>query len=493
MTAATSLLAVHPTRVRRGAAALISAALVGLLSLLAGPVALGVLVAAAVLAAAAHRPIYATYAYLLLLPFTAGLGRDTLIPLVRPNELLLALVLLGAAAGGYARFLRGAPVRIRLRPLDVPLIGFVLLSTVWPVESMLLRGVPPELADVMAVAPVAKLVALLVLVRCTVLSEAQLVRCMRLVLWTAAAVGLVAVLQVLGVQPVVSALTSMWASDAGSLPERGTSTLGSSIATGDYLIIGLTLLVSGAMRGLTGRREAVVLGLVLGAGVLASGQFSTWISLAVVGVVVLRRVPGIRRKAVRMLPIAAVALVVGAPALLNRLSDFGSGGGLPSSWQGRWDNLVHFYLPELADSGFLIGISPNSVLRAPETWREVIYLESGYLHFLWVGGIPLLLGFAWLSVAVLRATARLRSRGDAVGAFATTLEAAWWAVLVLSVIDIHLVVRGVGDLLFVLLAIVSARAVREHRAGHRPVPNAAVRAGRGRRPMRWRGLSSWPT
>ncbi|MER5387541.1 hypothetical protein [Saccharopolyspora sp. NPDC002686] len=428
----------------------------GLLSLLAGPAALGVLGAIGLVAGAAYRPIYATYAYVLLLPFVAGLGRGTLIPLVRPNEALLALLLLGAAVGAYVRFLRGASVRIRLRPLDVPLIAFVLLSTVWPLESMLLRGVPPAASDIMAVAPVCKLVALLLLVRCTVLSEEQLVRCMRLIVWSAAATGLIAVLQVLQFPPVVSALDSMWSSDSAALAERGTSTLSSSIATGDYLVIGLTLMVACAVRGNVGRREATLLGLVFGAGVLATGQFSTWISVVVVGVVVLRRFPGIRRKMLRIAPVAAIALVVGAPAFLTRLSEFGTR-GVPQSWYGRWDNLVTFYLPHLTDFGFVLGISPNSVLRAPETWREEIYLESGYLHFLWVGGIPLLLGFIWLSIAVLRGTALLRSRNDVVGAYATALEAFWWTILVLSVIDIHLVMRGVGDLVFVLLAIVSAR------------------------------------
>ena len=72
-------------------------------------------------------------------------------------------------------------------------------------------------------------------------------------------------------------------------------------------------------------------------------------------------------------------------------------GGVPISWLTRWDNLSHFYLPALGDFHFLLGVRPDSVLRAPETWRDVIYLESGYLELLWVGGIPLLLGFVWLS------------------------------------------------------------------------------------------------
>jgi hypothetical protein len=157
-------------------------------------------------------------------------------------------------------------------------------------------------------------------------------------------------------------------------------------------------------------------------------------------------------------------MLVGAPAFIERLAGFWDGYGVPRSWLGRWDNLSEFYVPTLLEGGrFLIGVSPNSVLPAPETWRELIYLESGYLQFLWIGGVPLLLGFAWLSVAVLGRTRELRVRADALGASASTLHVAWWLVIVLSVIDPHIFLRGTGDLLFVLLAVV-AGSLADHPA-----------------------------
>ena len=64
---------------------------------------------------------------------------------------------------------------------------------------------------------------------------------------------------------------------------------------------------------------------------------------------------------------------------------------LPQSWQGRIDNLTNFYMPRLAHFRWVLGIRPDTVLPAPETWRDVIYLESGYLWLFWVGGIPLVL------------------------------------------------------------------------------------------------------
>jgi hypothetical protein len=97
------------------------------------------------------------------------------------------------------------------------------------------------------------------------------------------------------------------------------------------------------------------------------------------------------------------------------------------------------------------------VLPAPERWRKVVYLEGGYLQLLWIGGIPLLAAFLWLAVAVLRRAGELMARPGAVGAAASTLWVCWWFVLILTVIDPHLTLRGTGDVLFMLMAITTGR------------------------------------
>jgi hypothetical protein len=86
------------------------AALVGAsVTVVAGPVlgAVGLL-AAAMFGASAYRPVYATYIYLVTLPFLAGIDRGLAIPLIRPNEAVLVVVVGGAVIGAYFRYLRGA-------------------------------------------------------------------------------------------------------------------------------------------------------------------------------------------------------------------------------------------------------------------------------------------------------------------------------------------------------------------------------------------------
>jgi hypothetical protein len=448
----------------------------GVLAVAAGPLfvlsAVGVLVLGGLFAAAAYRPVLATYIYLGTLPLVAGIERGNLIPLVRPNEALLVVLLTGALVGGYVRWYRGERAPLQLHRLDIPLGAFLLMSTAWPLLSLILRGQPPVTSDLAAVLPVCKLVAIYLLVRFSVTTDTQLVRCFRLILWPGAVVALVAILQTLDVGPVVAMLQAVWTPDSNAvaLAQRGTTTLGSPIATGDYIIICLTLLVCCGARGLLDRRERLGLGLVLGAGVLAAGQFSTWISAVVVAALILWRFSTVRRRSLRFLWLVPVVFAFGAPALIGRLQGFGEY-GVPRSWLGRWDNLSNFYLPRFEPLNVLMGVSPNSVLPAPERWREVIYLESGYLQLLWVGGIPLLAAFIWLSVAVLRRTSQLMAQADerpggqsaAVGAAAATLWICWSFMIILTVLDPHLTLRGTGDVLFMLMGITVGRLCVQRR------------------------------
>jgi hypothetical protein len=409
---------------------------------------------------AALYPIFATYSYLLTLPIIAGIDRDTLIPLVRPNEALLALVVAGAVFGAFLRYVRGDDIRPRFMPaVDVPLGVFLLMATVWPLTSLTLRGHIPTGEEYASILPMAKLVGLYFLVRYTVTTDARILRTIRFIVWPGALVALIAVLQTLRFPPVAALLDTFWnngsnAATPDELGERGSATLGSPIATGDVVIICLILVLCCGARGLLGRRERLILALTLGTGVFAAGQFSTWIAALVGFALIAWRFPDLRRQAKRFAPLALVALVIGAPAFLGRLEGIGEfGTPVPESWLGRYDNLRFMYLPHFDWTTTLIGVSPNTVLEAAERWREVIYLESGVLYFLWIGGVPLLAAFLWLSLRVLRTVRPAIRHPGAFGACASSLEIVWLFLLVLTLIDPHLQLRGTGDLIFTLLAI----------------------------------------
>jgi hypothetical protein len=284
--------------------------------------------------------------------------------------------------------------------------------------------------------------------------------CIRLIVGGAVGVAAIAVLQRLAIGPVPELLATWWPAGPEQF-ERGTSTLSNAIAAGDYILIGLSLLVVSGVRGLLSRWTLAGAGLVLVVGVLATAQFSTWIGALIIGALLVWRLPEVRGPLLRLTPILGVMVLVSAPILVGRFREI-SAGSAPQSWLVRWDNLTYFYIPRLVHNGqFLVGVSPNSVVVPPDTARDVVYLESGYLQLLFVGGVPLLVGFLGLSIVVFRLTRQLELRTDGVGACAFALGAAWWMVVVLSLTDIHLFMRGVGDLIFILLGIVTGRAVAD--------------------------------
>jgi hypothetical protein len=426
---------------------------------------------------AALVPIFATYGYLITMPILAGIDRGAIIPLVRPNEGLLVVLLGGAMFGAYLRLLRGDQIRPRFYPLvDIPLAVFLLASTVWPLASLTLRLQIPTGIDYASTLPMAKLVAIYFMVRYTITTEQRILRTIRYIVWPGATVALIGILQTLKFGPVLALLQTFWDSSSGAygstvdtggggggdaatsaeLSERGSATLGSPIAAGDVIIICLILVFCCGARGLLGRRERLVLAMTLGAGTLAAGQFSTWIAAIVAGTLLMRNFPELRRQAKRFMPLFGIAVVVGLPAFLGRLEGIGvESGGLPvpESWYARYDNLAHLFIPHFNWLTTLIGVSPNEALNAPERWRDVVYLESGVLYFLWIGGIPLLAAFIWLSMRVLRAVKPALRHPGPFGASAACLDIVWRFLLIVTLIDPHLQLRGTGDLIFTLLAI----------------------------------------
>jgi hypothetical protein len=201
--------------------------------------------------------------------------------------------------------------------------------------------------------------------------------------------------------------------------------------------------------------------MLVGAGILfllgcvAAGQFSGFIGFAIALFVAGLLTGRLGRLLAIGLPMAAIAAVVLWPVLAVRLSGFETPIGLPPSWIGRLDNLQHFVLPELSTGlNWLLGVRPSARLAAPESWRQWIYIESGYAWLLWTGGVPFLLSFlAFAAVALRDLTPVARRRTDAAGVTASAAVAAVATMVVLMLFDPHLTMRGGADLLFPLLAL----------------------------------------
>jgi hypothetical protein len=234
---------------------------------------------------------------------------------------------------------------------------------------------------------------------------------------------------------------------------RGAATLNSPIAVGDYLSYSLGVALVWLLRGRQPRLLIAAASGVIVLGVLGTGQFSAWIEMVIVIIVVARAEKQTGRLLAYMGPAAAVAAVVAGPVIAQRLAGF-NGSKLPQSWMVRWDNVTHLYLPQLAGFRWVLGVRPDTTVIPPETWRNIVYLESGYLWLFFVGGIPLVVTFIWFLRRGFVHTKRvIARRNDDVGVAAIAARAALWCLAILSVFDPHLTMRGGSDLFFCLLGL----------------------------------------
>jgi hypothetical protein len=303
-----------------------------------------------------------------------------------------------------------------------------------------------------------KYYAVFLLVRATVRTERQVQICLWITLAVVFVVAQLAILDSLGIFGVSDALQSYYGVESGA--SRGASTIGSAQAVGDVMV--MSLAIAGAMLIRGSRRRILLVGMsvMFVFGIVATGQFSSYIAfvLAFVTVGVLTRKLG--RSFLAMLPVVAVALVSLRSVIAARLEDFRADTGLPQSWGARLENLQTYIWPELGkDYNWATGVRPEARVPAPQSWADWIYIESGYTHLLWVGGIPFLIAFAvFLWVAIRRVVKVARERVDSVGTAAIGSATGLVLVAVLTLFDPHLTFRGAADLNFALLALALTRA-----------------------------------
>ncbi len=438
-----------------GLSAVLAGVAVGLGDRLGAAFAMAVPIGIAIYAA----PQLGAYLWLVASPLVVGLARGDVIPFVRPNEALLLLIL-GAVAFRVVPLLLAGRWRLpALSRVDLAFGLLVLTGSLLPILTRLGRDLPVDMEDVLYSFVMIKYLLIYGLFRLTITTTAQVRVCLVLVIATALPVAIVALLQVNGLFGVPEFLArhydQAFSGTTGPVTARATSTVASSFGVANIMIHTCAILAGWFI--VYGRPRWLLLGIgvVCLMGVLAAGQFS-----GIIGVVIAIGVTGwligrLRQMVLWSLPVLVLGAVVLWPVVEQRLAGFERESGLPQSWEGRIDNLERFILPELASGdNWFLGVRPAPQVPAPEWWRNWVYIESGYLWLLWIGGIPYLaayLAFTWVGIQELgRIT---RGRPDAIGIAALAGTTGLAMVFVLMLFDPHLTMRGGADLLFPLLAL----------------------------------------
>ena len=172
-----------------GCATVPLALLVPIPLLVAGAAALVVMVAVSL-----HPPL-AAYLLIAFTPLLAGLQRSSLIPLLRPHEVLVVLVGIGLVVNGVGRLVSGQMRRPRLRAMDSAVLLMAFTGSVLPLLWLLARGQAPTADDVLYALTFWKFYAVFLIVRLAVSEANQVRRCLVLSMATGCIVAVVAIFQ----------------------------------------------------------------------------------------------------------------------------------------------------------------------------------------------------------------------------------------------------------------------------------------------------------
>jgi len=414
------------------------------------------------------RPASAAYLLIFLTPLIVGVNAGSLVPLVRPNEALIALFGMAIAARWLMRARTGDRSWPRLDGVDASLVALAITSSIVPLMMMVARQRAITTDDLLYAIVTWKLLAEYVIVRSVIITSEQVMRCLWLSMWSGAIVSLVGILQALhlfGVQTIINKYFTLTGATADLATGRGSSLLGLSPAVADLAILNLAIALALIWRGHRRRMLLAGLAVVYTLGVAAAAEFATVIGL-LVAVIVMVIITKSGRIVLAAVPVALLAGVLLWPVIETRLAGFQGGSQLPYSWVVRLQNLEGYFWPTLfSDYNWILGVRPDAAAAVPTQEYGYVWIESGYTWLLWGGGIPLLcsyLAFVWTT---LRKGFRYARRFDAAGIVGFAVAVAITSQAVTMIFDPHLTFRGSGDAIFMILALLRTLPCRRSQPG----------------------------
>lgn len=374
-----------------------------LIAAIAGISALGLL------ALTIRRPAFGCAALVLIVPLTAGLARGSVVPVLKPSEAILLVVLAGVAIHDLA-------VR-RTRPvtgIDMAVGAYVAGSVVIPWTVLTLVHYPADIDTWRTVLSPALLLAVYYLFARTALPEGTVRLFFNLAMLAGVIVCLVAAAELVNLPGVRAAVSNNYPTPAVT-PFRPGSTLGHYSAVGAFGVFTYVIALALATLRAPGYHRwwlTAVMGAGL-LGVLASETWAAMVAIPLATILILiygRRVP---RELVVTLVAGSLALVVLWPLIGARADSqqliSAQGLALPETLQTRIRYWNEFIIPALADHLWIgTGTVIPSTVPAPLT----AFVDNEYLWAAFragAAGVVLLLG---MLLAIIAAGWRLRFSQD---------------------------------------------------------------------------------
>ncbi|HEV3235133.1 MAG TPA: O-antigen ligase family protein [Candidatus Dormibacteraeota bacterium] len=422
----------------------------------------GGLVALVLLGVTAWRPTVGLLFLVVAVPLTAGLGRGTILPLARPSEALMAVVIVGT-------LVHEIPIRRRLgySGLDVAVLAFAVGGSVVPWAVLFLdRQAFGTDTWTAVLAPMQYLVIFLLFSRVQMSGRTlKLLFGLQLAVGTLLAIiGLAQLAALPGVREFIAA-TYPYGGGGINICQYGvcrpTSLLEHWSSYGAYALLTYTIalaLVSTPGSGFSSRWLPLVIG-ANAVAVFASQTQAAIIGLALATLLVFAH----RRHVPRQLLIAFLALVIGVglfwPQIQARVEQQlvgqGSGGlATPESLQTRDRYWNEFFLPVVTDH---IWVGTGTLVPTDVPEPLVMFVDNEYLRMALragVIGVALLLTMlVSISVAGWRQRHNPEPLAQAVGAmavsFAVVLAVMGWTAE-------YLTYAGVAQLFWMVAGLLGA-------------------------------------
>jgi hypothetical protein len=408
---------------------------------------------------ATWRPSLGCALLALAVPLTAGLGRDTVIPLLRPSEALAIAVMAGLI---LHRLMRPRP--LTFSGLDVAMVAFALGSVLIPALVLLLTHVRADLETWRTVlSPLQYLIIYVLFSRCEP-PTARVRLVMNLMMLASVVVAAVAVVELVApsARTAVAAYYTTPVLPSWDAVYRPTSLLGHFSAVGAFGLINCTLALALAAARVPGFRGAW-LSLVILMNIVALLVSETWaplIALPAVIVLVLvysRRVPS---QLWVVLGVMAVSAVLLWPFLSGRIEQqqlLGGGGtglAVPETMLWRMRYWQEFFVPAAADN---LWFGTGTTIPSMVPPRLDTFVDNEYLYAIFRAGLPgviLLLGL-FAAVGVVGWRERLSPVPEARALGAVCL-ASVIALALMGATSEYLTFAAVSQLFWMLVGLLAA-------------------------------------
>lgn len=429
---------------------------IGALLLFSPWIALVCTLGVAVFVIALIRPVFLCYLTVLGIALTSGMERGKLIPLLRPNELILA-----ASLG--ITFLIGM-VRKNRFPMKFGRLGvgvFVLLigTSIIPGAYYLVRGAPLFIEDAIVLFSSFQYVFLFWMFAFLASSNQERLAIIKFMLFCAVVVAVVGLLQGARVSVVNNFLANWYPSphQAAALRlNRITSLLGSWNTLGIFMMVNLLIIWAFGISRPADLGWPVILtggGLCI-ACLLLSGSFAGIINL-LVGVIVIAVLLGVylsKRNIVLFFIVVVVVSITFSlfPEIIQgRLNyQFGYGGPVPATLVDRFRLWEEVYLPAIRQSPFW-GINPT--IPPYYSWR---YTESQFLSLLFSFGLVGVVAYlAWNILALNFLFDKLQTYGGLIKMLAAVAAAVVIVLFVAGFSNAVFTYSGTADYLWIILAL----------------------------------------